>query len=880
MSLREYKRKRHFDKTPEPAGKVARQSHWSFVVQKHAASRLHYDFRLEVGGVLKSWAVPKGPSLDPRERRLAVEVEDHPIEYGKFEGHIPEGSYGAGEVILWDRGNWKCEGNPEQGLRKGKLEFELDGEKLHGGWRLIRMPRKSESKNNWLLMKRHDQFERPAKEYDVTEQLPQSVKSGKVLGEKTPPRKKAAEKKPHARQRRTAAHKGSTSSKRQRKTPSAAESDGAVKVPLPTNIAPQLAMLAGKTPRGDEWLHEIKFDGYRIICRLDHGKVKLITRRFQDWTHRYTTIAKEAAELAAETAILDGEVVALLPSGISSFQDLQNAGKNGSAANLVYYVFDLLYLNGHDLRPLPLVQRKELLAELLKSGDSPRIQLSDHFEEDGPAFFRKCCQMGLEGVVSKRKDRPYHSGRSDDWIKSKCISREELVIGGFTISEAVHRGIGALLVGYFDDGRLVYAGRVGTGFSNQMLLDMRRRLDAIQQDENPFVAVPSKERGSSVRWVQPQLVAQVEFTGWTADGVLRHPSFQGLREDKPAASVTRPESLPPSQEREAEMAAPSATKSRSRSKSKASVSGPKKRSAEKARPASKEELAADLPVKLSNPQRVLFPDSGLTKLGLANYYAQVAKWMLPHIIDRPLSLVRCPGGQGTMCFFQKHPAAETPPALVRVPVQEKEGMEDYVAVQDLEGLLSLVQISALEIHLWGSRRDRLEQPDRVIFDLDPDDKLPWPRVVEAAFEVREMLEELDLTSFVKTTGGKGLHLVVPINPRRERWDTVKAFSRRVADALVAKNPSLYVANMSKAARKGKIFVDYLRNDRGSTSIAPYSTRAKPGAPVSVPLTWDELTPAVHSDHFEVGNISQRLDSLRRDPWNGIATLKQSLPTRF
>lgn len=837
MSLKEYQRMRHFETSPEPSGSIGRKAGWSFVVQKHAASRLHYDFRLELDGVLKSWAVPKGPSLDPKERRLAVQVEDHPIEYGKFEGNIPAGSYGAGEVIVWDRGHWKCDDNPAQAIRKGKLEFELDGEKLHGGWRLIRMPRKKETKDNWLLMKRHDEYERPAKEYDITQEQPQSVKSGKLLGEKNSPRKKVADRKP--------------------------------KASLPTDISPQLAMLADQTPRGENWIHEIKFDGYRMICRLDHGKVKLITRGSQDWTHRYPSIADEAAELAAETAILDGEIVALLPSGISSFQALQNAGKsgqNGSTASLAFYVFDLLFLNGNDLRPLPLMQRKELLAELLKTGSSKRIHLSEHFEDDGPGFFRQCCGMGLEGVISKRKDRTYHSGRSNDWIKSKCLSREELVIGGYTLSPAVQRGIGALLVGYFDEKKLIYAGRVGTGMSGNVLLDLHRQLEAIRQDKSPFATIPAKER-DPVRWVQPRLVAQVEFTGWTGDAVLRHPSFQGLREDKPATSVTRPESLPAQPEGAAEMSHNPTAKPRTRLKKQPASSRFK----------NPQSNLPDLPVKLTHPERILFPDDGITKLDLAHYYRQVAPWMLPHVVDRPLSLVRCPSGQGKMCFFQKHPSGEISPGLLRVPVKEKEGTEDYVAVQNLEGLLSLVQISALEIHLWGSRRDRLDQPDRVIFDLDPDESLPWSRVVEAAFEVRETLSQLDLISFVKTTGGKGLHVVVPINPRRAKWDAVKAFARQVAGALVAKTPSLYIATMSKAARKGKIFIDYLRNDRGSTSIAPYSTRAKPGAPVSIPLAWEELTAELRSDHFRVGNVADWLESLSHDPWSDIAVIKQTIP---
>jgi bifunctional non-homologous end joining protein LigD len=866
MSLREYQRKRQFDKTPEPAGKVGRQTRWSFVVQKHAASHLHYDFRLEVGGVLKSWAVPKGPSLDPQQRRLAVEVEDHPLEYGKFEGRIPAGSYGAGEVIVWDRGNWKCQGDPEQALRKGKLEFELQGEKLQGGWRLIRMPRNSESKNNWLLMKRHDEFERPARDYDITEELPQSVKSGKVLGEEAPPQKRPSVKKKPTTQQQPRAN-GTAAASQNRKPDKSVD-------PFPPKIEPQLATLGEQTPQGDQWLHEIKFDGYRIICRLDHGQVKLITRRFQDWTHRYPSIAAEVAGLGADSAIFDGEIVALLPSGISSFQGLQNASQSGSPANLVYYAFDLLYLNGHDIRPLPLRQRKELLTALLKAENSQRIQLSEYFEDDGPSFFRQCCNLGLEGVISKRKNHPYRSGRSDDWIKSKCLSREELVIGGFTLSPAAKRGIGALLVGYFDAGRLVYAGRVGTGFSNQLLLDMRKRLEAIRQEERPFAAVPPKERGPSVRWVQPQLVAEIEFTTWTDDAVLRHPSFQGLREDKPASSVRRPESLTLKIEGERKMSHVKPAKSRGTAPKKAVVARAKRAPSKDHPP-----IQQNVSVKFTHPERLLFPSEGITKLDLAGYYTQVAPWMLPHIIDRPLSLVRCPSGQGKMCFFQKHPGAETSPSLVRIPVEEKDGVEEYVAVQDLEGLLSLVQISTLEIHLWGTRRDRLEQPDRIIFDLDPDEHLPWPRVIEAALEVRETLAKLDLESFVKTTGGKGLHVVVPINPRRERWDKVKAFSRCIADSLVAKNPSLYVAHMSKAARKGKIFIDFLRNDRGSTSVAPYSTRAQPGAPISVPLAWDELTPQLRSDHFHVSNIAERLESLRHDPWHKIAQVKQSIPTR-
>ena len=867
MALEEYRKKRRFSNTPEPSGAVPKKSAkkaakkskskaLQFVVQKHAATRLHYDFRLEFAGVLKSWAVPKGPSLDPKDKRLAVEVEDHPLEYGKFEGTIPQGEYGGGEVIVWDRGTWTPGGDVEQGLRKGKLEFELHGEKLTGGWVLFRIKNRSSSdKPNWLLVKRRDDAARPGDEYDITEDRPESVKSGRKLGEKKPSRVSTTQrarikKAPRAKARPT----------RRKKSPDELHPEaiaGAKLAKMPALIEPQLATLSTEAPSGEQWVHEIKFDGYRVICRVERGKATLITRNQQDWTHRYREIAMEAAQLPVESAILDGEVVALLPSGISSFQALQNSGKNGAATQLVYYAFDLLYLNGHDLRAAPLIERKEALKNLIALAPGSRLQWSDHFEDEGPNFFRQCCQMGLEGIISKRRDRPYVAGRTLDWLKTKCVAREELVIGGFTLSTAVKRGIGALLVGYFDGDELIYSGRVGTGFSTETLLDLRKRLEALKQPECPFKAVPSKERGRDVRWARPEMVAQVEFTGWTEGSILRHPSFQGLREDKPARQVTRPPSL----------ALPEKTKP-----------GPK----ETAAVARKKEttIPANLNIELTHPDRVLFPDSGLTKLGLAGYYAQVAKWMLPHVIDRPLSLVRCPDGQGEKCFYQKHAVKSSPKVLRRVEVQEQGAAEEYLAVADLEGLLALVQMSVLEIHPWGSRRDRLEQPDRLIFDLDPHENVAWAKVVEAARFVRDLLEKHGLESFVKTTGGKGLHVVVPLAPRRHEWDAAKKFCRHVAEQMVASAPSQYIATMSKAARKGKIFVDYLRNDRGATAIAPYSTRAKPGAPVSVPITWDELSPALRSDHFHVGNLPGRLKSLHSDPWEGFFEVKQTIPAKY
>jgi bifunctional non-homologous end joining protein LigD len=851
MPLKEYRQKRHFAKTPEPAGKarrqpLGRQKALQFVVQKHAATRLHYDLRLEWEGVLKSWAVPKGPSLDPKEKRLAVEVEDHPLEYAKFEGEIPKGEYGGGEVILWDRGTWTPEKDPAQGFRQGKLEFALDGQKLTGRWVLVRTRgRQSSDKPSWLLIKRTDDAARPQAEFDVTAAEPASVKSGKRL---TIDKETNTSPKPQH-----------TNPKRKRRKRSA--NVGPLQAP-PERIELQLATLASDAPTGKEWIHEVKFDGYRMLCWLDRGKATLITRNQQDWTHRYRVIAEAVARLPVESAVLDGEVVALLPSGLSSFQALQNTARNGAAGTLAYYAFDLLFLDGEDLRKLPLIERKSRLRALLDSAPQPAIRFSEHFETSGPKFLRQCCRLGLEGAISKRRDRPYLAGRSEDWRKAKCLLREELVIGGYTLSTAMKRGIGALLVGYFEEDELIYAGRVGTGFSEQTMLDLRVRLEQLKQGECPFASIPARERGREVRWVLPQLVAEVEFTAWTDGGILRHPSFQGLREDKPAAGVARPASLP--------------------TKENGTMNGEKRASKRVEGKARKPKSRLPIPqfkFEFTSPDRVLYADMGLTKLGLASYYSEIADWILPHLVDRPLSLVRCPEGQRAgKCFYQKHVRKGTPAALGRVTIAESDGADDYAYVKDLEGLLALVQMNVLEIHPWGSRRDNVERPDRLIFDLDPDPSVPWQRVIDAAAEVRELLEAHELVSFLKTTGGKGLHLVVPLAPRRHDWTFAKAFCKSLAEELVTRAPERYTANMSKAARRGKIFVDYLRNDRGATAIAAYSTRAKPGATVSVPLAWEELAAGIRSDQFSVANVPARLASLRRDPWKGIEQVKQTLRT--
>lgn len=872
MALQEYRKKRDFKTTAEPAGRVSQRTptRLRFVIQEHAATRLHYDFRLELDGVLKSWAVPKGPSLDSNDKRLAVEVEDHPLEYANFEGFIPAGEYGAGEVIVWDHGSWTPLVDPRDGLKKGNLKFSLDGEKLHGDWALVRLnDRTPGAKHQWLLIKKQDEFERPRSQYDVTTALPASVKSGRKLGEFAQARIAV---KPAGKNNAKSA-KATTSKPRARRVKRAKRVTGR-RSKMPDDVDVQLATLVDAPPQGQQWVHEVKFDGYRMLCFIQRGKAKLLTRNHLDWTHRYRLVADAAAELDVDAAILDGEVVALLPNGVSSFQSLQNAAQGSGSAKLAYYVFDLLFLNGKDLRQEPLKARKQMLADTL-AGASDLLMYSEHFVTDGPSFLKQCCQLGLEGIISKRLDRPYLAGRSTDWLKCKCLGREELVIGGYTLSPAMKRGIGALLVGYFEANDFIYSGRVGTGFNAEMSLSLRKQLSQLEQDDCPFVNVPKKERAKNVRWVRPQLVAEVEFTGWTDAAVLRHPSFQGLREDKPPAAITRPASL------QEDLVMP--VKARSHAVPPAATDPPMKRKSTNANPSRKKPPITKIPeslnVTLTNPDRILFKNMGLTKLELATYYAQVGPWMLPYVLHRPLSLVRCPEGQSKKCFYQKHASPGTPDVLGRILVQEKTEIDEYLVIENLEGLTALAQMSILEIHTWGSRKDQVEKPDYLVFDLDPDPSVPWRRVIDGAFTVRQLLTDLGLRSFVKTTGGKGLHIVMPLKPRRAAWPAAKDFARSIAEQLVADAPQYYTAKMAKSQRKGKIFVDYLRNDHGATAIAPFSTRASPGATVAVPLAWDELSPTLKSDHFNVRNVIRRLESLTEDPWADFFQTQQTLPKR-
>jgi bifunctional non-homologous end joining protein LigD len=891
MSLKEYKRKRDFRKTPEPkGGRTKPAPGLQFVIQKHAASRLHYDFRLEHDGTLKSWAVPKGPSLDPSVKSLAVQVEDHPLEYATFEGVIPQGEYGGGTVMVWDCGTWEPEVDPEKGLRQGKLKFNLNGEKLHGSWALVRMGgRAGEDGKNWLLIKHRDDAAKPLAKFDVLKRKDRSVLSDRDMDEiaedadavwssngKTSKKSKAkasARKKP-AKKLRTAKRplkkNGGARSPVTRKELAGVR--GAREAAFPKDFKPQLATLTSRVPSGDNWLHELKFDGYRIVALVHNGKVNLVTRRGNDWTVRFQPIADAASELPVRNAIFDGEVVSLDTRGVSNFQQLQNLLKRGDKDDLVYYLFDLPYFEGFDLTETPLAERKEVLARVLYSAipnNDGTIRYSDHIQGAGEQVLQQACRSAMEGIIAKRADSTYHQYRSQDWLKIKCLKQQEFVIGGYTKPEGARVGFGALLVGYYDKGDLIYAGRVGTGFTTQSLKELTAELRKRKIDESPFKNPPTGFRRRGVTWVKPELVGEIEFTEWTTDGSLRHPSFQGLREDKPAKEVVR--EMPKTINRNGAKA--SERKTRRKHTAASTTNRPASRRAN----TNGEATVAG--VRITNPGRVLYPEDGITKLDLAEYYERVADWVLPYVVNRPLTLVRCPEGYMAECFFQKHITGNMPETLHGIDIKEKDKTEEYVAVSDLAGLISLVQMGTLELHPWPAREDNVERPDYLVFDLDPGEGTTWKDVIDGARDLGERLEGVGLKTFLRTSGGKGLHIVVPID-RRTNWDDFKAFAKAVADTMTREAPDRYIATMSKAKRRGKIFVDYLRNQRGATAIASYSTRRRSGAPIAVPIAWEELTAKTRPDMFNIKNLPRRLDKLKKDPWADFFTTRQSITAKI
>ena len=847
--LKTYQEKRDFAVTSEPGGEaqVAPSERLRFVVQKHAARRLHYDLRLEYDGVFKSWAVTRGPSLDPQQRRLAVEVEDHPLAYGDFEGTIPKGEYGGGAVMIWDRGYWAPEGSMsiEQQLKKGHLEAVFSGQRMKGAWHLVRIERNRErsARTNWLLIKAHDAFERDDPDEAFLNANETSVASGRSMEQIAAGRGKGP--KPFMLAGGKAAPAAAVWTSNRLGAPDAdpapAPRHGPKVSALPGFVSPQLCKPVDRPPSGSGWAHEIKFDGYRLQARVEGGRAQLFSRKGLDWTSRFPEIAKDAARLA--DGIYDGEAVALDSEGKPDFARLQEALSTGKTSGLVLFLFDALFAQGEDLRDLPLRDRKARLNAVLEAGPaSPRLRLVEHFETSGAAVFESARRMNLEGIVSKRLDAPYRSGRGEAWTKAKCRGGQEVVIGGWATTGDAFR---SLIAGVYRDGKLVHVGRIGTGFGRDKVGRLMARLEPLETDVSPFVGPDAPRKSGGVHWVRPELVAEVEFAGWTGDGHIRQASFKGLREDKSPEEVIVEHAEPVA----AEEAAPSEPAGRvkpSRSK------GPE---------------VLGLPI--SNPDKALWPEHGgepaITKIELARYLEAVSGWMLPHIKGRPCSLVRFPDGiQGGTRFFQRHAGAGTSPLITLTTVRGDR--KAYIQIDTPEALIAAAQSGALEFHPWNCQPGAPEVPGRLVFDLDPAPDLAFDAVIEAALEVKQRLEELGLVSFCKTTGGKGLHVVAPLARSRLDWPTAKTFARDVCSRMAADSPSRYLVNMAKAQREGRIFLDYLRNDRLSTAVAPLSPRAREGAPVSMPLTWQEVKPGLEPKRFNLRTAPELIG--KSTAWEG------------
>jgi bifunctional non-homologous end joining protein LigD len=869
-SIQTYRAKRDFTKTQEPApGKArARADAPMFVVQKHQAHRagLHYDFRLEHDGVLWSWAVRKGPSLDPSIKHIAAHVEDHPIDYADFQGTIPDGQYGAGTVETWDRGTWEPVNDPEQGMRKGELTFILHGKRLNGRFHLARLKPRPGSRgkaDNWLLFKGHDEYERAGAEADAIEQA-------------TPPPQ------PQPADPTKLAKYGKV--KQSRTATKDAPAPGAKRGKLPATQSPQLCAVADEPPAGNNWISEIKFDGYRLLAWIDHGKARLVTRNGHDWTDRLPAVAKAVAGLNVETALVDGELVALDKEGKSSFPALQAALSAGKDASLYFHLFDLLHLDGWDLRDCALLDRKRVLQGL----DEWRgmLRYSDHHTGDPAAMRREACRMKLEGIVCKQADAPYRAGRGHGWLKVKCQGREEFIVLGWTPPRGSRTGLGALHLGYYDpQQRLHYAGGVGTGFSDDELATLRDKLDALADDPPRGLLVAGDPLDAAIHWVRPALVAEIQFVSWSGSGRVRHAVYLGLREDKPADEVVRdvanPEAehkpvspkqppgpaggpiiaMPP--KRGPKVAVPPQQRPQYAAAARTSTSIVTARKP-KARTASIEG------VNVTHPDRELWP--GITKQHLAEYWQAVADHALPGLIHRPLAIVRCPEGIAGEHFFQKHGHGTLPDGIRS---GEAEGAP-YLAIDDLHGLVAMAQISAIELHAWGASEADPVHPDFMVFDLDPGEGVAFADVARAATDVRDRLQQFGLQSFCRTTGGKGLHIVVPLEPKAG-WDEVKPFCRAFAEMMSEAEPDRFLPTMKKADRSGRILIDWLRNGLGATAVASYCPRARPGAMVATPLAWDEVTRKLDPSVFTVKSVPDRLARQKIDPWDGFSSLKQHLP---
>ena len=860
-NLDDYNRMRDFSATSEPAAKrsgkkKAKDHALQFCIQKHDASRLHYDFRLELDGALKSWAVPKGPSLDPKVKRLAVHVEDHPIDYATFEGSIPEGYYGAGDVIVWDRGVWIPQEDPAQAYAKGKLKFELQGEKLSGLWNLVRthMPGKQEQ---WFLIKHQDSAAKPESDYDVVVAAPDSVLSDRTILPKKA--KTAAKPKPVKKPASKVAPEGQS-----------AKLTGAHKAKLPELIKPELATLVEKAPDG-EWSYEIKFDGYRIMARIDHGQVKLFTRNGHDWTHKLPAQAKALTDLDLESAWLDGEMVVANEQGVPDFQALQNAFEEGSSGNILYYLFDMPYLNGVDLREVPVEERRVALATVLRTHEDPLLRFSDSFGEAPDALLTSACQMQMEGLIGKRLGSPYVSRRSGDWIKLKCKHRQEFVVVGYTDPKGSRSAFGALLLGLHDrdSGKLRYAGKVGTGFNETTLKSIYAQLLPLKAKKASVANPPSGFDAKGVHWLKPVLLAEIAFAEMTKDGSVRHAVFHGLRDDKPAKDITEER---PAVVKKSAASAPAAEKSATRKPSAKKPAG-KKAAAEQASPAPSQAGLAAGKVRITHPDRVIDASSGTTKMQLAEYYARVAEFILPELKDRPVALVRAPDGIAGELFFQKNAERLAIPGITTLD-KDITG-QPVMMINNAEALIGAVQMSTVELHTWNATSDKLDKPDRFILDLDPDPALPWKSMVEATQLTLSVLDELGLKAFLKTSGGKGIHVVVPLT-RKLGWDEVKEFSHAIVSHMAKLLPERFSAVSGPKNRVGRIFIDYLRNGLGATTICAYAVRTREGLPVSVPIFREEVEELKGGNQWNVHNVHERLAEVGHEPWANLKKTRQTI----
>ena len=822
LDIETYNRKRDFAKTKEPRGRKLKGKGDSFVVQKHEASRLHWDFRLELDGVLKSWAVPKGPSLDPDEKRLAMRTEDHPLDYGDFEGTIPKGEYGGGTVMLWDQGRWIPDPrkDPRKTIEEGHLHFTLEGERMKGEWVMFRLnARRGEKGEPWMLKKVTDEYADPDDGEALVDNCVTSVTTGRTMAEIA-----AGE---DVWRSNRGGQKGGRGKRKASKAP-------------PPFQEPQLATLVDDVPAGTSWIHEYKYDGYRLLLAVGDGVATAWTRKGLDWSDKFKALVKAAAKLPAG-CLIDGEAVAIDDEGKPSFQLLQSTLKEQRGANLVFYAFDLLVDRGEDIKRLPNIERKERLAALLK-GVHPPILFGDHVIGRGEELFREVCKTGGEGIISKKAGATYHAGaRTRDWLKIKCVQRQEFVIVGWSESDR-RLGFRSLLLAVKEGRKLIYSGKVGTGFNAKLIQDIMDRMQPLETDK-ARVEVPRADR-KGAHWIKPKLVAEIAFSEFTDDGILRHPSFIALREDKPASEVVRemPKHL---------------TKSEKKKKARA--------------------IAESFGIEISNPDRVIFPKDNLTKGDLADYYAQIEPLIMIDAAKRPMTLIRFPQGTAEKGFFQKHDKGTFGPDVKQIPIEESDGsVEDYLYFDDIRGLLACVQMGTIEFHGWGSKVEKVEYPDRLVFDLDPDVGLDFTRVKEAAVTLRELLQGLGLKSWPLLSGGKGIHVVVPLDASKD-WPTVKSFADRFSRAISEAEPEMFTANIRKVQRKGRIFLDWLRNQRGATAVMPYSARGRESAPVAAPVAWDELDKYDSGGHFSIRDVDELLERAGSKLLAGWGKAKQALP---